>query len=93
MPHIWETIQSQIPNLSKKGFKITKAKAYPESGLIALDNLFASVGIEMCSFGVNQHIAEVERRIRVMKERCRGIVNTLPYRLCKKLLEYLIYTL
>ena len=91
VPHIWEKIQSQIANLSKKGFKITKARVDPESGLTALDNLFASVGIEMCSVGVNQHIAEVERRIRVIKERCRGIVDTLPYRLCKKLLEYLIY--
>jgi len=91
VPHIWKKIQSQIANISKKGFKITKARVDPESGLIALDNLFASVGIEMCSVGVNQHIAEVERRIRVIKERCRAIVNTLPYRLCKKLLEYLIY--
>ena len=91
VPHIWKKIQSQIANISKKGFKITKARVDPESGLIALDNLFASVGIEMCSVGVNQHIADVERRIRVIKERCRAIVNTLPYRLCKKLLEYLIY--
>ena len=90
VPHIWKKIQSQIANLSKKEFKRTKARVDPESGLIALDKLFASVGIEICSVGVNQHIAEVERRIRVIKERFRRIVITVPYRLCKKLLEYLI---
>ena len=63
----------------------------PESGLTRLDNLFGDVGIELKYVAVNQHVVAVARRIRMTKERCRGIINTLPYRLCKKLLESLIY--
>ena len=27
----------------------------------------------------NEHVAEVERRIRTVKERCKGIMATLPF--------------
>ena len=40
----------------------------------------------------NEHVAEIERRIRVVKERARAIINTLPYpKLPKRLVVDLIY--
>ena len=41
--------------------------------------------------GTNRHIPIIERRIRVIKERVRGQINTLPYTLPHFLLKYLIY--
>jgi len=61
-----------------------------KEGLTRLDNLFGDVGIKLKHVAVNQHVMAVERRIRMIKERCRGIISTLPCRLCKKLLESLI---
>ena len=90
--HIWRKISSQLANLKKKGFRVTKATVDPESGLTRLDNLFGDVGIGLKHVAVNQHVAAVERRIRTIKERCRGIISTLPHRLCKKLFESLIIT-
>jgi len=88
VPHLWKKIYGQIANIKKKVFQITRVKVDPESGLTSLSNLFANKSIELTSVGVGQLVVEVERRI---KERCRGIVNTLPYRLCKKLLESMVY--
>ena len=40
----------------------------------------------------NEHVAEIERRIRVVKERARAIINTLPYkRLPKRMVVELMY--
>ena len=40
----------------------------------------------------NEHVAEIERRIRVVKERARGIINTLPYpRLPKRMIVELMH--
>ena len=40
----------------------------------------------------NEHVAEIERRIRVVKERARGIINTLPYpRLPKRIIVELMH--
>ena len=40
----------------------------------------------------NEHVAEIERRIRVVKERARAIINTLPYpKLPKRMIVELMY--
>ena len=40
----------------------------------------------------NEHVAEIERRIRVVKERARAIINTLPYpKLPKRMVVELLY--
>ena len=57
-----------------------------KEGLTRLDNLFGDVGIKLKHVAVNQHVVAVERRIRKIKKRFRGIINTLLYRLCKKIL-------
>jgi len=88
--HIWRKISSQLANLKKKGIRVTETTVDPKSGLTRLDNLFGDVGIKLKHVAVNQHVVAVERRIRMIKERSRGIISTLPYRLCKKLLESLI---
>jgi len=40
--------------------------------------------------GKGEHVAHAETRIRVIKERTRGILNTLPFRLPTKLLGLLV---
>jgi hypothetical protein len=49
-----------------------------------MDNEFKKVrdhlpGVNLNLPAAGEHIAEIERRIRVVKERCCGIVTTLPY--------------
>ena len=80
VPHLWEKIYGQIANINKKGFQMTRAKVDSESGLTCMSNLFANESIELTSVGVGQHVVKVGRQIRMIKERCRAIVNTLPHR-------------
>lgn len=42
--------------------------------------------------GANEHMGEIERKIRLIKERCRGTLNTLPYKILpKRILIELVY--
>ena len=47
-------------------------------------------GIVLEAVGNNEHVPIVERKIRVIMERVRGIINTLPYRLPARLLPLLV---
>ena len=52
--------------------------------MILMDNEFEKVRHHLHETTLNipaagEHVAEIERRIRVIKERSRGIINTLPY--------------
>ncbi len=51
---------------------------------ILMDNEFEKVRNHLPAINLNlpaarEHVAEIERQIRVIKERSRGIINTLPY--------------
>ena len=46
----------------------------------------------MNTTAAREHVTDVERRIRTIKERCRGTVNTLPYeKLPRLMLIELVY--
>ena len=91
LENIYAALYSQIGEVKSRGFNVTKLKCDPESGFVALaDMLGQEQGILVEAVGNNEHVPVVERKIRVIKERVRGIVNTLPYRLPSKLLGLLV---
>jgi hypothetical protein len=54
-------------------------------GTILMDNEFEKVralvpGLHINTTAAKEHVPEIERRIRLIKERGRGILNTLPYK-------------
>jgi hypothetical protein len=54
-------------------------------GMVLMDNEFEKLRNLVPVLAVNmtaakEHVPEVERRIRLIKERCRGILNTLPFK-------------
>ena len=62
-----------------------------------MDGEFESLKKEMPLVTINitaakEHVSEVERKIRQIKERTHGIINTLPYKkLPHKMVIHLIY--
>jgi hypothetical protein len=74
---------------SKLGHLLLRiVNVYARAGLcvcaILMDNEFEKVREHLPSVDMNtpvaaEHIAEIERRIRYIKERARGILSTLPY--------------
>ena len=62
-----------------------------------MDNKFEALEPHLTGLIVNttaarEHVTDVKRRIRTIKERCRGTVNTLPYeKLPRLMLIELVY--
>jgi len=61
-----------------------------EGGIAALAPELLNEGILFNPAGPGQHVPVVERKIREVKERARGIVNSLPFRLMAILIPWLI---
>ncbi len=65
--------------------------------MILMDNKFKKVrehvpGANMNTPATAEHIGKIERKIRVIKERCRGIICTLPYKkLPQQMVIYLLH--
>ena len=73
-----EGLETQLRTLTSFGFRVESIHSDGERGVAALvDHIMAS-GISFNSSGPEQHKPVVERQIRVVKERARGIVSVLP---------------
>eukprot|EP01040_Poterioochromonas_malhamensis_P015934 gene15934-biopygen3808 len=49
------------------------------------------IGIKLNLASKGEHVPEVERAIRQIKERVRGFINMLPYRLPNIMVVHLVY--
>ena len=78
-----------VSYLRKKGFVISVMRSDGES---AIDSDFMRAHLD---FDVDttdgEHVPVIERKIRTVKERVRGIVNTLPFQLTEQLEEWLVH--
>ena len=61
-----------------RGFRITHIKADGEFESLRGD--FAEMKMALNTVSRDEHVPEIERQIRTVKERCRGHYNTLPFR-------------
>ena len=74
----------------------TYARAGFNVHTILMDNEFEKirdhVNATLNTPAASEHVGEIERRIRVIKERCRGIICTLPYaQIPRIMLIYLLH--
>lgn len=102
--HINLTTIEFIPrcSASKLGFLLQRIMTvYARAGFtvqtILMDNEFSKVtdhtpNVLINTTAASEHVGDIERRIRVIKERCRGILCTLPYaRLPQIMLVHLLH--
>jgi hypothetical protein len=61
-----------------------------ESGIYALKSYVENQGVRDNPASKSEHIPEIERAIRLIKERVRIIWNGLPYKLCNVLVVHLV---
>eukprot|EP01042_Synura_sphagnicola_P036465 gene36465-biopygen6423 len=88
---IFAALTGQISDISARAFKPSKLRCDPEAGFTAMkDTLSQEYGVTVDAVGAGEHVRIVERGIRTIKERVRGIVNTLPFKLCSMLLVLLV---
>ena len=86
-----DALWNQLALYTAEGFKVTTIIADGEGAISKLTELIQQRGIRVNTSGAGQHVHPIERRIRVIKERCRGIINTLPFTLGKDLIKWLVY--
>ena len=89
-----QTILNCITNIQSvyknRGFEV-KTLLMDREIIPVVDNLRA-IGIEPNPTSANEHVPEVERQIRIVKERVSGLYNTLPYETIPKIMmEHLVY--
>lgn len=81
---------SQLATYASRGFVIKAIKTDPEGSLIALTEELGLKGIVVNPAGAGSHVPVIENKIMEVKNRSRGIKNTLPYRLALFLITFLV---
>ena len=88
---IFNQLNKQLGTYLSRGYNINTIRCDPENGLITLQELLNHKGFQLDISEQEEAVPQVERKIRTIKERARGIINTLPYNLPLKFIPYLIY--
>ena len=86
--HMAAAINKMLAYMFKSGFHITVILCDGESA-VASEELQDHVSVHIDTSG-GESVKVIERLIRVVKERVRGIINTLPYELPDNMLDWLI---
>jgi hypothetical protein len=86
VPEIFKAFKEIYQYYLHHGFRITVVLADEE--FAPLQSLIASIpgGPILNLAATNEHVPEIERRIRVVKERCRATRHSLPFQRLPKLL-------
>ena len=83
-------IKEVLPIYKKGGFDVANISADPEyDGL--LEEIYKELGIPYNQAAAKEHVAEIERAIRTIKERIRSVYHSLPFEnLTKTMIKYLV---
>jgi hypothetical protein len=90
MFHVKDVVDKMINYYQSANFKVKVIKSDGEGAINGLSSYFNSRGIVVNPTGKSQHVPQVERKIRVVKERVRSHINVLPFKLTKLLLVQLV---
>jgi hypothetical protein len=80
-----------ISTYNSRRFTISAIVCDGEGAVAALRTEIEAKGITVNLTAKSEHVPEIERAGRQMKERVRGFWNTLPYKLTALLIIYLVY--
>ena len=87
---ISKALNAHIAVYTQENFTISSILVDSESGLLSLREDYARQGIRVDTAPPGQHVPVIERKIRLVKERCRAIMSVLPCSLCRALLVALV---
>jgi hypothetical protein len=83
-------LNQQIREYRARDFAINTIWSDREGGILKLKADLQDTGIKCESASTKKHVPGIEVRIRVIKERCRAVLNTLPFLLPRSLLKHLV---
>ncbi|KAI2491389.1 Reverse transcriptase (RNA-dependent DNA polymerase) [Fragilaria crotonensis] len=76
---IFEATKRVYQQYMKRGFKITSILMDGEFDTGGYRGELSALGITLNVVAAEEHVPEIERHIRVIKERARSVINTLPF--------------
>lgn len=88
---LFSAVTKAVKLYSLYGFLIDTLKFDGESGLAAARDDLEGLGIRINQAVRGEHVPEIERVIRLIKERVRGLLNTLPFALPRTAIIYAVY--
>ena len=89
---IYNTVINHVNSIRKHGLNITMLRVDGESAISTdwFNSKINAEGIILDTTGAGEAVSVVERKIRQIKERFRGISNTLPFKLTETLETWLV---
>lgn len=83
-------LDRHLKEYKARGFQIPIALGDMEKSFSALSTELLAAGTVLNPTGAQQHVPAIEVRIRLVKERVRAILNSLPFKLPRKLVPQLV---
>ena len=94
MPPSWVvrlTVRHVQSLYKQHGFRVDAILSDTEGAVKGMQLALGDIGIKINLASKGEHVPEIERAIRQIKERVRGFVNTFRYRLPNVMLVYLVF--
>jgi hypothetical protein len=90
---IGHALVDQVNKLKTRNFYSNLIVFDEEPGVVtgSVENNLGNIGVELQTVGAATKVGVIERRIRLIKERCRCMINSLPFKLPKALFCWLLY--
>jgi len=83
-------VYHHLATAESENYDVTHILCDGEKGFAAFFNALRTAGYLINPSGPGQHVPVVERKIRVVKERVRATLQSIPYQLMFSLLRYLV---
>jgi hypothetical protein len=83
-------VYHHLETAESEDYTVTHILCDGEKGFAAFFNALLTSGYRINPSGPGQHVPVVERKIRVVKERVRATLQSIPYQLMFSLLRYLV---
>ena len=92
MTTLLSAVISHLNIVRKHGIKVPLVRVDGESAISSewFQSKISAEGTILDTTGAGEAVTVVERKIRLIKERLRGIINTIPYRLTEQLETWLL---
>jgi hypothetical protein len=84
-------IKGFLNKAASRGFRVFQCRADKEGGIESMRSELANHGVDIQPCASGQHVPEIERANRVLKERVRCHIHGLPYLMCRTLLVMCVY--
>ena len=85
-----KALNAHIAVYTQEHYTISSVLVDSESELVSMREDYARQGIRVDTAPPGQHVSVIERKIRLVKERCRAIISVLPCPLCRAVLIALV---